>query len=153
MYEKDYAELKKLYDKTRLDMFAMALTYIMDKGWSNVKELTDEEIESFKENGLMTKSFVQALGRLARDICNAVENPTEIFQFCDAVSVYETTYFTGGEHLSRRTLEEGLSKLISYALYDEELIMPASSEEETKEQLADLLEIEVEDLETFLSNH
>ena len=150
MYETDYANLTKIYEKTRLDMFAMALTYIMDKGWSNIKELTDEEIESFEENGLMTKSFVQSLGRLARDICNAVENPTEIFQFCDAVGVYETTYFTNGEHLNRRTLEEGLSKLVGYVLYDEELIMPTSSEEEAKEQLADLLEIEVEDLEMLL---
>ena len=150
MYEKDYAELKKLYEKTRLDMFAMALTYIMDKGWSNVKELTDKEIESFKENGLMTKSFVQALGRLSRDICNAVENPTEIFQFCDAYGIYETTYFSDGEHLSRSTLEDGLRKLVECVLYDEEIIMPTSSEEETKEQLADLLDIEVEELEKLM---
>ena len=39
-----YANLKKIYDETRLDGFAMAMTYIVDKGWSNVKEITDEEI-------------------------------------------------------------------------------------------------------------
>lgn len=150
MYEKDYAELKKLYESTRLDMFAMALTYIMDKGWSNIKELTDKEIESFEENGLMTKAFVQSLGKLARDICKAVDNPTEIFQFCDAIGVYETVYFTNGEHLNRRTLEESIGKLLNYILYDEEMIMPTSSEEETKEQLANLLEIEVDELENLL---
>lgn len=145
-----YADLKKIYDDTRLDILAMALTYIMDKGWSNVKEFDDKEIDKLDGNGLMTKGFVQALVKLARDLCNASENPTELFQFADSVGVYETTYFTNGEHLSRSTLEEALRKLVNYVVCDEEMIMPTSSEEETKEQLADLLDIEVEDIERLM---
>ena len=112
--------------------------------------MTEDDIKFMPGNGLMTKEYVQAICYTAKDICDIVENPTEIFQFCDAIGIYETDYFTNGEHLSRRTLEEGLSKLIKYVLYDEEVVMPTSSDKETKERLADLLEIEVEDLEILL---
>lgn len=43
--------------------------YIMDKGMSNVKEITDEQIEKLEGNGLMTQDFVQSLVRCARRIC------------------------------------------------------------------------------------
>lgn len=145
-----YANLKKIYDETRLDGFAMAMTYIVDKGWSNVKEITDEEINEMQGNGLMTQGFVQWLVKLARDIVNATESPCEIIQFCDSESVFETTYFTNGEHISRRELEDGMGKLLRYVAYDEELIMPTSNEEETKEQLADLLELSTDELETLM---
>lgn len=151
MDKNTYSKLKDIYSDSRFDVMAMVLTYILDKGWSNIKELTDEEIESFEGNGIMTKGFVQHLAKTAREVCNAVENPTELYQFCDAYGIYETTYFSDGEHLSRSTLEDGLRKLVEYVLYDEEIIMPTSSEEETKEQLADLLDIEVEELEKLIN--
>ena len=37
------------------------VSYIMDKGMSNVKEITDEQIEKLEGNGLMTQDFVQSL--------------------------------------------------------------------------------------------
>ena len=46
------------------------ISYIMDKGMSNVKEVTDEQIEKLEGNGLMTQDFVQSLVRCARRICN-----------------------------------------------------------------------------------
>lgn len=146
-----YGDLVAIYENNRIDMLAMALSYIMDKGWSNVKELTDEEIDSFEGNGLMTKGFVQGLCRLAKEICDASDNPTELYQFCDSVGVYETTYFSNGEHLSRGTLENAIKTLLGYVMDDEEFIMPTSSQEETKEQLADLLDIDIEDLENLLN--
>lgn len=45
------------------------ISYIMDKGMSNVKEITDEQIKKFEGNGLMTQDFVQSLVRCARRIC------------------------------------------------------------------------------------
>ena len=39
------------------------ISYIMDKGMSNVKEITDEQIEKLEGNGLMTQDFVQSLVR------------------------------------------------------------------------------------------
>ena len=49
------------------------ISYIMDKGMSNVKEITDEQIEKLEGNGLMTQYFVQSLVRCARRICNECE--------------------------------------------------------------------------------
>ena len=45
------------------------ISYIMDKGIENVKEITDEEIKKIEGNGLMTAEFLQSLVRCARQIC------------------------------------------------------------------------------------
>ena len=49
------------------------VSYIMDEGMSNVKEITDEQIEKLEGNELMTQDFVQSLVRCARRICNECE--------------------------------------------------------------------------------
>ena len=49
------------------------ISYIMDKGIENVKEITDEQIAKLEGNGLMTQDFVQSLVRCARRICNECE--------------------------------------------------------------------------------
>lgn len=49
------------------------ISYIMDKGMSNVKKITDEQIKKLEGNGLMTQDFVQSLVRCARRICNECE--------------------------------------------------------------------------------
>ena len=49
------------------------ISYIMDKGIENVKEITDEEIKNLEGNGLMTQNFVQSLVKCARRICNECE--------------------------------------------------------------------------------
>lgn len=45
------------------------ISYIMDKGMENVKAITDDQIDMFEGNALMTKDFVQSLVRCARRIC------------------------------------------------------------------------------------
>lgn len=45
------------------------ISYIMDKGMSNVKEITDKQIKKLEGNGLMTQDFIQSLVRCARRIC------------------------------------------------------------------------------------
>ena len=35
------------------------ISYIMDEGIENVKEITDDQIEELEGNGLMTQDFVQ----------------------------------------------------------------------------------------------
>lgn len=52
------------------------ISYIMDKGMSNVKEITDEQIDKLEGNGF----FVQSLVRCARRICNECEW-TELIEF------------------------------------------------------------------------
>jgi len=46
------------------------VTYIMDKGWENVKEITEEEIKEVTGSAFMSDAFVQALIRTAVKICN-----------------------------------------------------------------------------------
>ena len=47
----------------------VVISYIMDEGIENVKEITDEQIEKLEGNGLMTQNVVQSLVRCARRIC------------------------------------------------------------------------------------
>lgn len=60
------------------ERMAMAVVnYILDKGWENVGQITEEEIKEVTGNALMTDVFVQALVRTAVKIC------TETNQFDD----------------------------------------------------------------------
>lgn len=83
-----YAEVKKIYNANRLDVFVMAISYLMDIGFRNAKEITDEDIDECEGNGLMTKSFCQELMKIARDIANVCE-PSELIQLCQAEDVFD----------------------------------------------------------------
>jgi len=48
--------------------YVMIISYIIDKGQSVIKEITDEEIDALEENGLMTADFVKGLVRAARAV-------------------------------------------------------------------------------------
>lgn len=61
-------------------MEAAVFSYILDKGISNLSEITDDEINELEENGLMTANFVQALVRTAVKICNTY-TPMEIMEY------------------------------------------------------------------------
>lgn len=47
----------------------MVVSYILDKGFEQLKEITEEEILEIPGNGLMTAGFCQALVRCAVKIC------------------------------------------------------------------------------------
>lgn len=54
----------------------MVVSYIMDKGFENLKEITEEEILEVKGNAMMTDRFVQSLVRTAVRIakeCNSID--------------------------------------------------------------------------------
>ena len=146
-----YADLKKIYERTRLDYFAMAVSYLLDIGWRNAKEIDESDIHDAQGNGLMTKEFVQGLMRTAKEIADAIHGPVEIIQFCDAEGVFEVEYYSKGECLKRRTLEEVSRKLTEFALYDDTVSFTSGKEEERKEQLADYLGMDVDDLEIILN--
>lgn len=58
--------IRKYFD----ERMAMAVVnYILDKGWENVSQITEEEIKEVPGNALMTDVFVQALVRTAVKIC------------------------------------------------------------------------------------
>lgn len=107
-----YSELKKFYDKTRLDYFVMAITHLMDIGWRNAEKITDEEIEKCEGNGLMTKDFVQWIQRTAREITRIADGPVELIQFCEAQDVFDIQNYS--DMTPRNRLEEMLLNAISY---------------------------------------
>lgn len=93
-----YANLKEIYRKTNLAMWNMSVAYLLDYGVSRVVKITDEEIESLEENGLMTQDFVQDLVRTAREIARECENNVvEIIQFCMVEECFDTKWYTGNE--------------------------------------------------------
>lgn len=143
-----YSKLNEIYARTRMDMFAMAISYAIDKGVEFVSQMEDNEIDELKGNGLMTDDFCKALVRLSRDIAQATDSGTELIQFADAKGIFETEYYTNGEKLSRDTLEKMVRKLLESILYGE-CDFP-NSEEEAKESIADYLEVEVESIEKLL---
>lgn len=57
------------------------VTYILDRGWDNVKKITKEQILRIDGNGFMTKEFCQALVRAAVRICTECEQIGEFLPF------------------------------------------------------------------------
>jgi len=49
--------------------YVMVISYILDKGESNVVKITDKQINALEGNDMMTKVFEQALVRAAREVC------------------------------------------------------------------------------------
>ena len=45
------------------------IAYIVDKGWDNVKDITDKQISEIRDQGIMGADFSQALVKTAREIC------------------------------------------------------------------------------------
>lgn len=89
-----YKELKKIYDENRLDIFAMAVTHLLDIGFRRAQKITDEEIENMEGNGLMTADFCKALVKLTREIALTCGNDcVAIIQFCQKEKVFDTKYF------------------------------------------------------------
>lgn len=58
--------IRKHFDE-RISM--TVVTYIIDKGWDYVSQITEEEIMKLTGNALMTDTFTQALVRTAVKIC------------------------------------------------------------------------------------
>lgn len=96
-----YENIKKIYKSMRLDYFVMAITYLMDIGYRNAKEITDEEIQNAEGNFLMTKDFCQFLMKTARQIATECEI-TDVYQLCQVEDVFA---IPEGEGLSRERLE------------------------------------------------
>ena len=88
-----YANMKKIYNKDQA-MFVMAVAYVLDKGISRIAKLTDEDIEQFEDNGLMTTEYFQDLARMARKIAIECENNVvEIIQFCAAEEIFDVDLY------------------------------------------------------------
>lgn len=135
-----YEELRKIYDVTRLDYFVMAITYLMDIGFRNAKEITDKEIEQAEGNGIMTKGFVQDLMKTARQIAK-VSGPVELAQLCQAKSI-----FTPAEGLSNERLQKLVCDFIDLDPRPlKELVIDGTMEPEDLQALGYWTEEDVDD--------
>ena len=57
------------------------VTYILDKGWDVIKQITEEDIAEIKGNALMTDDFCQALVRAAYRVVNECNQIEEFLPF------------------------------------------------------------------------
>ena len=106
-----YDKINKVKKGVREDVFAMAVSYLLDKGYDFCSSLTDEDIEEVDGSAGMSKEFVQGILRLSRDIAQAEDkNPVEIIQFCAAEDVFDLHWFCG------KLRRDGLVTLIGYLL-------------------------------------
>ena len=73
---------KRIIEQEFDGRMAMAVvTYILDKGFENLKEVTEEEILKVKGNALMTDRFCQALVRAAVRICKECHEIDDFLPF------------------------------------------------------------------------
>jgi len=88
-----YGNMKKIYLSNQT-VFAMAVANLLDIGFVEAENITDEEIDNMEGNGLMTKEFVQDLMRMTRDIARECgNNVIEIIQFCQKEKVFDTKFY------------------------------------------------------------
>jgi hypothetical protein len=97
-----YEKIKEIYDGTRLDIFVMATSHLLDIGWRTAEKITDKQIDNLEGNGLMTKEFCQELVRIARNIAKAC-NAVEFIQFCQVEKLFDTKGFKSRSKGNRRT--------------------------------------------------
>ena len=83
-------KLEQIYNANRLDFFAMAVSHLLDIGFRAAEKVTEEDIEKMEGNALMTKSFVQQLMRLSKEIAEACDHPTRLIQFCQKHEIFES---------------------------------------------------------------
>lgn len=93
-----YKEMKTIYDQNRLDFFAMAVSHLLDIGFNNAKEITDDQIATIKDQGWATAGFLQELVTTSREIANACKSPVELIQFCTAENVFDTEFYAPNKH-------------------------------------------------------
>ena len=88
-----YKDLKTIYDRNRLDFFVMAVSHLLDIGFNNAKDITDDQIATIKDQGWATAGFLQELVTTSREIANACNSPVELIQFCMAEEVFDVEFY------------------------------------------------------------
>lgn len=91
-----YNELKDLYYKNSM-LFIMAVSNLLDIGFRNAREITDDDITEAKGNAMMTDDFVRDLLRVTREIARICGNDVcAVIQFCMVEKIFDTKWFKKG---------------------------------------------------------
>ena len=115
-----YKEMEKIYDRTRLEIFVMAVGHLLDVGFNNVKEITDDQIATISDQGWATAGFLQKLVTTSKEIANACETPVELIQFCAAENVFDTEFYANKHKISDMRIREIAEHAVSY-IWDEDM--------------------------------
>ena len=91
--------LNKLCTCASTAVFSCALSYLVDKGYEAISGITDEEIEAFEGNGLMTAGFVQAIAKTAREITRITDNSVEVIQYCQIKGIFDVSSYKVDYHV------------------------------------------------------
>ena len=82
---------KAICDKTAKGIpYVMILSYILDKGESIIRMISDEDIDKIKDNGLMTADFQKGIIRAAREVVLNCEQG-------DIVRLFKSDWCCAGE--------------------------------------------------------
>lgn len=80
--QKAEEKVKKIIEEEFDSRLTMAVvTYIIDKGWENIKKFSEEDIKQIKGNNFMTTDFLQSLVRCAVRICNETSQLEDFIPF------------------------------------------------------------------------
>jgi hypothetical protein len=107
-------------------LIIFACTYFFDIGYAQAKELTVDDVQAAKGNGLMTKEFEQELIQTTREISAVVESGIDLVQFCAIDDTYDTRTFAN--KLPRYRLEEMLENQISISKFSSQAECEAQCE-------------------------
>ena len=103
-------KLEEIYSNTRLDYFVMAISHLMDIGWSKAELITDEQLEQAEGNGFMTKEFVVWINKTAREIAKACE-PSELICFCQYHDLFDTNCYEDARQKKIELAKEAIDDL------------------------------------------
>lgn len=92
-----YNNIREIYLSNQ-PMFSMAVAYLLDVGFRNVRRLTEADIDAMEGNGLMTADYVRDMVNMAREIADECGNDVvEIIQFCQAEDVFDAAFYADTE--------------------------------------------------------
>lgn len=134
-----YNKLEELYRKYHPAQFNMAIAQLLEIGFRNAAEITDEEINGAKGNALMTDEFWQETLKLVREIAQNY-SPVEFMQFCEVMEPLDIRWFS--KHPTRDDLETLMERAIDSLRYRLRL---------SDEDIVDELSIDDEDIAEFFS--
>ena len=138
-----YKEMKEIYDRNRLDLFVMAVGHLLDIGFNNAKEITDDQIATIKDQGWATAGFLQKLVTISREITNACKSPVELIQFCSAEEVFDTEFYAPNK-ISGIRMREIAEKAVS-CLCNEETIEDFVNETDLTDKEKDYFGVDYEE--------
>lgn len=118
-----YKEIKEIYDKTNLAIFAAGISYMISIGTDKAAKITDDDIAAMKEEKWASLDFLKSVVIVARDVAKiTVNNPAEIIQFCIIENVFDTTYYAREKKsIPDKRMREIAECAISY-IFDNDLL-------------------------------